>query len=66
MRVSGGTGDYTFAASGLPSGLAVAKNGTISGKPKNSGAYAVKITVIDSGRTGRRKTLTRTYALTIR
>ncbi len=66
LRVSGGTGDYTFAASGLPSGLTVAKNGTISGNPKNSGTYAVKITVTDSGRTGRRQTLTRAYALTIR
>lgn len=66
ISVAGGTGDYTVTASGLPSGLTIAKNGTISGKPKNGGSFAVRITATDSGKTGRRQTLTRTYALQIK
>jgi large repetitive protein len=56
----GGTAPYTFSvASGstLPPGLALASNGTITGKPSHVGAYTFSIKVTDS--TG--KTATRAY-----
>lgn len=52
---SGGTGSYTWSASGLPSGLSInSSNGTISGIPAagtggaNGTTYTVIITVTDS------------------
>lgn len=65
ISVCGGTGDYTFTASGLPAGLSIAANGTISGKPSTSGIYNVKVTVTDSGKSGRRQTRTHKFTLNI-
>jgi hypothetical protein len=43
MTATGGTGTgYTFAASGLPAGLVMAANGTISGTPTVSGRSATR------------------------
>jgi hypothetical protein len=48
MVGSGGAGGpYTFAATGLPSGLTMAANGTISGTPTVSGTFSYTITVTD-------------------
>jgi Putative Ig domain len=54
MAGSGGTGSgYTFSASGLPTGLTMAANGTISGTPSVSGTFSYTVTVKDSaGNTG--------------
>lgn len=65
ISVCGGTGDYTFSATGLPAGLSVSASGTISGKPAKSGIYTVKITITDSGQSGRRQTRTHSYKLRI-
>jgi hypothetical protein len=47
-----GTG-YTFSANGLPSGLTMSANGTISGTPTVSGTFTYSVTIKDSaGNTG--------------
>jgi Putative Ig domain len=49
MTASGGTPPYTWAANGLPSGLAIgARSGVISGTPASAGSIAFTVTVIDS------------------
>ena len=54
MVASGGTGTgYTFTATGLPAGLTMAANGTISGTPTASGTFSYTVTIKDgSGYTG--------------
>lgn len=65
ISVYGGTGNYTFSATGLPLGLSISKSGVISGKTNKTGTFNVKITVKDSGKSGRRQTLTHSYSLKI-
>lgn len=49
MVGSGGCGSpYTFSASGLPTGLSMAPNGTISGTPTVTGTFSYTVTVTDS------------------
>lgn len=48
LTASGGSGTYTFAASGLPPGLTLASSGTLSGTPTTAGTYSVAVTVTDS------------------
>jgi len=54
MTASGGAGaPYTFTATGLPAGLAMASNGTISGTPTVSGTFSYTVTITDkAGNTG--------------
>jgi hypothetical protein len=50
MPASGGTGTgYTFSATGLPTGLGMASDGTISGTPTPSGTFTYTVTITDSG-----------------
>jgi Putative Ig domain len=51
---SGGTGSYTWTATGLPTGLSIASStGKISGTPTTAGTYSVTITATDTaGATG--------------
>ena len=50
MAASGGIGTgYTFSATGLPAGLTMASNGTITGTPTVSGTFSYTVTVKDSG-----------------
>jgi hypothetical protein len=49
MTGSGGAGGpYTFTATGLPTGLSISSNGTISGTPTQSGTFPYTVTVTDS------------------
>jgi hypothetical protein len=49
MTGSGGAGGpYTFSATGLPAGLSIAANGTISGTPMVSGIFNYTVTITDS------------------
>jgi hypothetical protein len=49
VTASGGAGaPYKFSAIGLPDGLTMAGNGTISGTPSASGTFAYTVTVTDS------------------
>jgi hypothetical protein len=54
MTATGGTGaGYTFSATGLPAGLTMASNGTISGTPTVSGTFGYTVTIKDgAGNTG--------------
>jgi hypothetical protein len=51
---TGGTGGpYTFTATGLPAGLSMSSNGTISGTPTVSGTFSYTVTIKDAaGDTG--------------
>jgi hypothetical protein len=61
LSASGGTGSYTFTATGLPPGLTLAASGTLSGIPTTAGAYTVVVTAMDGqGHSG-----TASYSLTI-
>ena len=53
MTANGGTGPYTFSATGLPAGLTMSWNGTISGTPTVSGTFNYTVTIKDNaGHTG--------------
>jgi hypothetical protein len=52
MVASGGAGGpYIFSAAGLPAGLTMASNGTISGTPTVSGTFSYTVTVTDKSGT---------------
>ena len=50
LSATGGSGTYTWTASGLPPGLSLSNNGVISGTPQigSAGSYAVTVTVNDA------------------
>jgi hypothetical protein len=47
IAASGGSGGFTFAAAGLPSGVAMDANGALSGSPIAPGTVTVTVTVTD-------------------
>ncbi|WP_163511533.1 trypsin-like serine protease [Fodinicola acaciae] len=50
MRASGGSGAYTWSATGLPPGLSInSGTGVISGTPTTTGNYQPTVTATDSG-----------------
>jgi large repetitive protein len=48
VSAGGGSGTYTWSAKGLPAGVVVANDGTISGTPGLPGRYSLTLTVTDS------------------
>ena len=48
FKATGGTAPYTFSASGLPSGVNIAPDGTVSGSSSAAGNTSVTVTVTDS------------------
>src|SRR5690606_36686036 len=59
---AGGTSPYGYTATGLPAGLVLAADGTISGTPTAAGTSTVVVTVTDAIFA----TAARTYTLTVR
>jgi hypothetical protein len=65
VTATGGTGAYTWTATGLPAGLAIgATTGKISGTPTAAGTAAVTVKVTDSASPA--KTATGTFTLTVK
>jgi hypothetical protein len=48
LVATGGKGPYTWTATGLPAGLALGSDGTLSGKPARKGAFTVAARVTDA------------------
>jgi hypothetical protein len=48
LTAAGGTPPYTWAATGLPAGMACSSAGIISGTPTSAGTYGVSFTATDS------------------
>jgi len=67
FTATGGTGGYSWSATGLPSGLGFSTAGVLSGTPTAAGAYSPTFTVRDSSGTTKSATLGLTIvaALTI-
>ncbi|MDX6401107.1 MAG: hypothetical protein QOF27_1713 [Gaiellaceae bacterium] len=59
LSATGGQGPYTWAASGLPSGLSVGDGGAITGTPSSTGSYPSQVTVTDAN--GNAKTTNVTF-----
>jgi hypothetical protein len=65
VAATGGTGTYSWSATGLPSTLAMnSSTGAISGSPTAPGSYTVGVTVTDQT-TPTNQSVTKTLALTI-
>lgn len=47
VEAAGGSGSYTYHASGMPSGLTLNEDGTVSGTVTGAGEYTVQVTVTD-------------------
>ncbi len=53
MHASGGTGSYTWSATGLPTGLSInSSSGVISGTASTAGTYNVTVTATSGGQSG--------------
>jgi hypothetical protein len=55
---TGGTPPYTWSATGLPSGVNLASDGTLSGAPTTPGTYPITVTVTDANATKQTATAT--------
>jgi eukaryotic-like serine/threonine-protein kinase len=64
VTATGGTGAYTWSATGLPPGLSIdPPSGTISGTPTAAGIFTPRVTVTDSAATP--QTASATFSLTV-
>jgi hypothetical protein len=61
LTAIGGQYPYTYTATGLPPGLAFSAEGTLSGTPTTSGAFALRVTVTDA----LQRSSSRDYRLTV-
>jgi hypothetical protein len=61
LTASGGVAPYNWSAVGLPAGLALYNDGTISGTPTTKGTFSTVVTVADS----KGVTANATYSMTI-
>ncbi|MDR3602818.1 MAG: leucine-rich repeat protein [Desulfosporosinus sp.] len=64
ISATGGTPPYSYVASGLPAGLTMGSNGTISGIPKTRGTTSFTVNVTDNA-TPTARTVSKTFWLTV-
>jgi hypothetical protein len=57
LTASGGTGGYTWSATGMPAGLTMQPNGSVTGSPTTATTYNPQVTITDSAG----NTLTQTF-----
>ena len=50
FSATGGTPPYTWTAAGLPNGVTMSSNGTLSGTPTSTGTFPIIVTVTDSNK----------------
>lgn len=62
LAATGGSGSYTWRATGLPDRFSLSTGGMLSGTPKTGGKYSIQLTVTDANS----NTVTKTLALTIK
>jgi hypothetical protein len=48
LNASGGSGTYTYTATGLPPGVTLSPSGTFSGTPSTAGPYTIAVTATDA------------------
>jgi hypothetical protein len=63
LSATGGNGEYSWSASGLPGGVSVSSGGTFSGDPTQPGTFTVTVTVTDTEASP--KTAQATFTLTV-
>jgi prepilin-type N-terminal cleavage/methylation domain-containing protein len=63
VTATGGTGTYSWTATGLPAGMSISSGGVIDGTPTATGTYTVIVTVTDNASPAASKN--RTYSLKI-
>ena len=60
LEAAGGSGGYTWGATGLPGWLALSADGVLGGTPDTDGQYSIDLTVTDTNSNTATKTLTLT------
>jgi hypothetical protein len=65
LQATGGTPPYTWTATGVPAGLTLSSNGTLSGTPTATGTSGIVVTVTDSAVTTAANTSSANLSLTI-
>ncbi|TDW97400.1 putative Ig domain-containing protein [Dinghuibacter silviterrae] len=65
ISATGGTSPYTYVATGLPAGLTLASDGTLSGTPTAGGSFTVTVTATDASTGSGPYQGTQTYTLTV-
>ncbi len=52
LSASGGTGNFSWSAAGLPAGVSISPAGVLSGTPQTNAAYTATFTLTDNGTGG--------------
>jgi hypothetical protein len=65
LQASGGIAPYTWTATGVPGGLTLSADGTLSGTPTAAGTQTIAVTVTDSSPAASPVAVTANLALTI-
>lgn len=65
VSATGGSGNYTFTATGLPPGVTLSTSGTVSGTPTTAGTFSVVVTATDAPAATAAITASATFKVTI-
>jgi hypothetical protein len=58
LSATGGTGPFSWSATGLPNGMSLSSAGVLTGTPIQHGSFSVQVTVLDSSATPLTRTTT--------